>query len=265
MQLILLVVASGLGALSIVVGRLELPALGAGVAFLTAAGLRFLILRRRPHERWYEGRAVAESLKTSAWRYAVGGHPFPLDETNASEAFAAQARELFAAVASIPPPRDASSLGPSPSMEALRVSGLETRREAYLRDRIEDQQAWYSTKAAWNRRRAKAWSRAVLGLQLLAAGGAFLRGFRVIEIDLFGLAGAVVASAAAWLETRQHASLASAYGVAADELSRIRSLLPQITEEEAWARFVSESEEAISREHTLWKVTSSERGPVGLA
>lgn len=264
-QLVLLVLASGLGAFSWAVARFEVGALVAGVAFLAAAGLRLLVLRLRPHERWYEGRAVAESLKTSAWRYAVGADPFSLNgRGEARQAFIDQSRSLFSGVATILPPSDPDSFAPTLSMGELRTAPLDVRRASYLDGRIEDQFRWYSSKAEWNRRRAAAWSRLVLGLQLLAATGAFLRGFGVIAVDLFGLAGALVASAAAWLETKQHASLASAYAVAAQELGRIRSLLPSITEEDDWARFVAESEEAISREHTLWKVTSTERGPVAL-
>ena len=43
--------------------------------------------------------------------------------------------------------------------------------------------------------------------------------------------------------------------VAAHELAAIGDRIPSQTGEDVWARFVSESEEAISREHTLWRAS----------
>jgi hypothetical protein len=54
-----------------------------------------------------------------------------------------------------------------------------------------------------------------------------------------------VAAGAAWLQTKQHSNLAEAYSVAALELSAINDAYLCRAEED-WARFVSESEDAIS-------------------
>jgi hypothetical protein len=43
------------------------------VAFAAIACLELYLLVRRPEAEWYDGRAVAESAKTPAWRYAIGG------------------------------------------------------------------------------------------------------------------------------------------------------------------------------------------------
>ena len=63
---------------------------------------------------------------------------------------------------------------------------------------------------------------------------------------------------------KQHSNLASAYGVTADELARIRQLIEEQASEEDWDRFVGEAEEAISREHSMWKASSSQRKPAAL-
>ena len=49
--------------------------------------------------------------------------------------------------------------------------------------------------------------------------------------------------------------LATAYAVAHHELGLIASRIDEIAAEADWARFVDESEEAISREHTLWRAS----------
>lgn len=45
----------------------------------TEVGLR----TDEPEERWYDGRALAESAKSLAWRFSVGAMPFRAVETSA--------------------------------------------------------------------------------------------------------------------------------------------------------------------------------------
>ena len=72
-------------------------------------------------------------------------------------------------------------------------------------------------------------------------------------------AGAMVAAMTAWLQTKQHRTLATAYTVTALELASVRSRIVHQASEEDWATFVSDAEEAFSREHTLWKASRGVR------
>lgn len=256
-QLSLLLVAGIASAVSWKTGRLDVAALIAGAAFVGAASFRFNSLSTSPHQRWYEGRAAAESIKTLAWRYATGASPFPIatEETAAAELFAGQVREVASDLKSVQLRPGGGDI--TDSMRELRHMDLSDRRSIYLGARIVDQEHWYSGKAQWNAQRAQLWSRITLGAESVGAVGAFLAGFGVIHIDVFGLAGALAAVTAAWLETKQHDSLASAYGVAAAELRSIATLLQEGMAEDEWARRASDSEEAISREHTLWRARVS--------
>lgn len=260
-QLLLLVVAGVAGVVDWETSTIDLGSLIAALAFSSAAALRLILIRTRPHRAWYEGRAAAESVKTLAWRYAVGGEPFPTESSGSLEAWRAQVSSIFDGLDIIAPPGRPM---PTQSMEQLRSESLSRRKSSYSEDRIRDQLDWYSRKADWNRRRARGWSVMILVLQIFAAAGAFLLAFKVMKIDLFGLAGAVVASGAAWVETKQHATIANAYRVAAEELERIAALIDGISTEEEWGRFVADSEEAISREHTMWKASSSRLRPPSL-
>lgn len=264
-QLVLLVIASAAGSLSWTFnGEWDGTALLAGVAFSTAAILRLLILRSRPHRAWYDGRAAAESIKTLAWKHAVAGDPFVSGDESADRRLMGLIRDVASSFDSLGPQAALGSAEPTASMRSLRTSSLEERKRAYAGGRISDQRGWYTRKALWHKRRALFWGGTVLLLQVIGAVGAFLKGFGVLDIDIFGLAGAAVASAAAWLETKQHHTIARAYKVAAGELSDIESLIDEQKTEEAWARFVAEAEEAISREHTMWKASSPSREPVTL-
>ena len=63
----------------------------------------------------------------------------------------------------------------------------------------------------------------------------------------------------AWLQTKQHQTLATAYTVTALELASVRSKIAYQNNEADWAKFVSDAEEAFSREHTLWKASRGVR------
>jgi hypothetical protein len=70
--------------------------------------------------------------------------------------------------------------------------------------------------------------------------------------DLLGIAAASAAAAAAWLEVKDHSSLAEAYATTAHELGLVRAAHPMSLDEDRWATYVSDAETAISREHTRW-------------
>jgi hypothetical protein len=142
-------------------------------------------------------------------------------------------------------------------MRELRARPLDARKNAYEDRRIRDQQQWYSTKAERNRKSAGAWNAVTLTLEAAGATGAFLRAADVVAIDLLGLAGAAVAALTAWMQTKQYDNLASAYALAAHELTSIRSLIDLPMDEGEWAAFVAQAEEAISREHTTWRASRS--------
>jgi hypothetical protein len=91
----------------------------------------------------------------------------------------------------------------------------------------------------------------VVSIVLEIAGliGGALKAFGWIDFDLLAFL------AAAWMEAKQHRTLATAYGIASQELASIASELPTLHSEERWAAFVAQAEEAISREHTLWRAS----------
>jgi hypothetical protein len=65
----------------------------AAVAFGLAA-LELTLLRRIPDRTWYEGRTLAESVITLAWRFAVGAEPFRVDIQSPDEAEALLVQRL---------------------------------------------------------------------------------------------------------------------------------------------------------------------------
>jgi hypothetical protein len=70
------VIAALGGALTLRAGGFDLWALLGMVGFAIALVAELVLLVQEPERDWYAGRALAESAKTLAWRYAVGASPF---------------------------------------------------------------------------------------------------------------------------------------------------------------------------------------------
>lgn len=233
----------------------EVETLGllASLVFLTAFLLELRLLRHHPERDWYDGRAVAESAKTLAWRYAVGGTPYRIAE-NVDEEFEVDIDSLDTDLASLERAVEGGG-APTEWMLRLRAASLSERRAAYMLHRVRDQEEWYARKATYNLRRARLWTTVLL---VSEAGGvtlALLKSLSVVPIDLASLAASVIASGAAWTGLRQHESVGAAYTLASRELAAVSVQLSGIKTEEDWAVAVAGAEEAISREHTMWRAS----------
>jgi SMODS and SLOG-associating 2TM effector domain 3/SMODS and SLOG-associating 2TM effector domain 1 len=260
-QLVALALAAVFGAFSLYLSGINWAGVIGAICFVIAGLVRAELVRTKPERVWHDGRAVAESAKTLTWRYTVGGQPFPI-LMSPNEAHAELVRRLRDL------PSDLKDVNLSPSVGAVQVtdkmrdlrhSPLEERRQAYEFGRVREQQDWYATKARFNRDRGSSWNRVLLVVEAAGTVGAILRAADAIRVDLLGFSGAVVAGVTAWLQTKQHESLASAYAIASIELASIGELIPTVEDESAWANFVGQAEEAISREHTLWKASRSDK------
>lgn len=237
--------------------RAELAGLGA-VAFIAGLILTLLLLQTRPDEQWFGGRAIAESVKTIAWRYMMCAEPY--QKSIASEAADRRFSEELRGIL-----RERSALGASlgggeaageqitQRMRAIRSEELADRARIYVESRIRDQRAWYAGKANVNKAASTRWLVLVAITQLAGAGAAIaLIVWPDLGFDLAGILAAAAAALLAWLQVKQHQSLAQAYGLAAHELGLIEAQACHVSTEEAFSSFVADAEAAISREHTMW-------------
>lgn len=256
------VVAALGGAMSITAGRLDVAAAVILVGFTVAFVAEVVSWIHNPEQSWYDGRALAESTKTLAWRYAVGGDPFPaaMPEPEARELLRTRIDEVSRGTTT-----QIVLSGPNPvvtpEMTALRREAYGVRRNAYVEDRTLDQQRWYAKKAKFNGR----WSTGARVTLIVAEVGALvtaaLRVFGGWEVDLAGLMGAFIAAGAAWVAVKQFGPLATAYSIAAKELALQADRLRTVPEPD-WAKVAGDAEEAISREHTLWLASRTGKTPL---
>lgn len=220
------------------------------VAFSVALVVEILLWTQQPEREWYAGRAVAESIKTLAWRYAVAGAPFSSDVARPRTLLQERVNEVIAQ-GGPRLPLESDDPFATAAMTKLRAAPFEERRKVYLENRLQAQKTWYTERAAVNRLRAAQWRTALIVGEVLAVVLAGGRAFGLWEVDLSGMLAAALASGAAWLGTRRHSTLATSYSLAARELVLVRIKLLD-ADDASWDAAVADAEEAISREHQLW-------------
>jgi len=238
----------------------------AGVAaafcFLSALLVELYLLKDQPERTWYEGRAAAESARTLGWRYMMGAEPFGIEgqQVDIDALFLGRLNDVLSVLKDIDlSPGHAVREQITPVMRAIRAASLEDRRSMYEVNRVGEQQQWYSRKARWNRNRAAQWTLGMLAVEGTGIAAAILKAAGTVGGELLSLGGAIVAAMTAWLQTKQYRTIAAAYSVTALELASVRSRIANQVTEADWSKFVSDAEDAISREHTLWKASRGVR------
>jgi len=244
------------GGLFLSAGWVPLGGWTALTGFLAALLAEGYASATKPDRAWYEGRAAAESVKTLAWRYVVRGESFDGPDGEALDReFVNRVGEVLSDLKDVDLVDASTSEQITRKMREIRSSPFDIRRATYREGRVENQRSWYAKNASKNRRIGHSW-----GLLVVAAEGlGVLGGVAIITVglavDIVGVFAAVAATVTAWTQAKQYKTLGTAYGLTAQELAGVKSELDALTDESKWARFVGEAEEAISREHTLWRAS----------
>lgn len=207
---------------------------------------------------WFVARAVAESVKTLSWRFAMCAEPYflsmPLPDAEAL--LCRRLSEILrekSAIAGVLGGREAGSSQITDAMRQLRAASLLDRKSIYVRDRIQNQRAWYATKAGDNAATANRWLIGTALVQMLGVAGAIaLVRCPSLPVNFASIFAALAAALLAWLQLKQHQELAHSYGLAAHELGLIETRAIHVATESEFSAFVADAENAISREHTMW-------------
>ena len=231
-------------------------AIGQVVVLLSSLGFTLALAFKKPQKVWYSTRALAESIKTITWRYAMKAEPFEKQDDEARSHFIRNITRILDANKQAGSHHiDLQGQGQiSRSMNELRALPLQLRKDRYLTDRVKDQRAWYASKASLNKRRSKQWFFALVVINAVAILSALLR----IEYphsdnwptDIF-VAGA--AAMMGWLQTKRYDELAASYSLTAHEIGLLQDSIPRDDSEDSFSTYVGDAENAFSREHTQWQ------------
>lgn len=226
--------------------------------FFLSLGVLLIRYWRKPERDWYKGRALAESIKTSSWRYCMRSKPFA-DAHNLVER-RAEFRDYLRGVLDANrhigdkmPPEEATQDQITATMEATRALPLEERKAIYDTGRIREQRDWYSSKAAANKRASRRWMIFGVVAYGLAIATVLLRlvypDWKWWPTEVFIV---VASSIVGWVQVKKFNELASAYTLTAHEIGIIQTRISEIRNEAEFSDFVNEAEQAFSREHTQW-------------
>ncbi len=253
-----LVLGSLISALTAIGSQAINTCLYTGIAVILVVGLLIMwALRTRQDDKiWFDGRAIAESVKTATWRFMMRTKPFH-EDNNAESLFLADLKEIREARPHLgkhlAATMSADGAAITDFMKGKRSFGLKERLSFYASARIRDQKAWYANKAKSNADSGAKWFWAISFLQItivaLAIIQAVSRGLGVNPIPIVTTCAAAVA---AWSQMKRHDELAQSYALAAQELEEIETIASNQVSEEEFSQLVEQAENSISREHTMW-------------
>lgn len=231
-------------------------AVAQAIALSASLGCTLYLAYRQPQKQWYGTRALSESVKTTTWRWMMRAEPFDGPDGSAEQELVASLAKTLKANREISEGAlDGSGAEVvTAAMSRVRASLLDERKALYDKSRIVEQLHWYQTKAAHNDRRANTWFAAVVALNIFALLSAVMRIAQPVgegwPTDVFA---AAAGAALAWLQTKRYQELAASYTLTAHEIGLTRAVMPKDDDEWRFSVFVSDAENAFSREHTQWQ------------
>uniref|UniRef100_UPI00404781DB DUF4231 domain-containing protein n=1 Tax=Roseivirga sp. TaxID=1964215 RepID=UPI00404781DB len=224
---------------------------------LVSAILSTLMLVLKFEKGWYEGRAVAESIKTLCWKFMTGARPFSIDlnETKAQNLLIenfkkviGHRKDFFTLIGS-----DFAENEQLPvELMNIRKLSKDERISIYKTERLEKQKKWYTDKTTENKKWTKISFTVIILAQVLAVISLILKIKFEFEFSIAPILVTISTAFIAWLQLRRYQELSQSYLITATELSLIKSKINQVDTESDFSEFVDDSETAISREHTLW-------------
>lgn len=230
--------------------------LSAGLFLVTLIILIFIRVKR-PDDTWYNGRAVAESVKTRTWRWMMRAEPYEdCDNVEiASKQFISDLKTILEQNKSLSHSLQSTRAVENPisnSMKTIRGFPVAERLSVYVDQRVQNQIEWYWKKSRFNKCRAQQWFWVSVILHSAAIAMLLYR----IKDPTLSLPIEVIATAAGaaltWLQAKKHNELNSAYALTAHEIALIKGESDSVHSEEQLSEYVVNSEMAFSREHTQW-------------
>ena len=218
-DLSLVVLGAVLGALAFLVpgAYAAVFAALAAIVLLGSIVTKFVAKQRGDDKEWFDGRAVAESVKTLTWRYMMRLKPFDEDAT-CDQKFIEELKAIRKARSGLQLRvgalgEDAEQI--TPQMREVRQLPVEERRNLYIKERLEDQARWYAGKSEYNRRLANRLFWAALLAQFVALSLAVWRvALPSAGLSLVGPLLALAAAFTAWTQLGRHNELSKSYALA---------------------------------------------------
>lgn len=209
-------------------------------------------------EKWFSCRAIAESVKSVAWRYMMRVNPYEGNRKakKVDEAFIEDLREI----------RDnqiegAKKVGKysvsgndiTEHMREVRNKSFKDRLIYYNEKRVQEQKDWYSEKAKTKANKRSSWFWYLLLVEGIAVILAFV--WLIIlsaPVKPIGFLTTMAAVIVSWSQVKKYRELSQLYNLTAQDLRQIESNFIHVNSKDEFSDYVEDVEDTISKEHTVW-------------
>lgn len=229
-----------------------------GIFLLGALMISIFLKVKKYEDIWYRGRALAESCKTLTWRFIMCSEYFEniLSVEEVEKRFIQRIKEISKEFTDLNDVLDSKQLNTdviTTEMKRIRSFCLSDKKAYYINNRIQNQINWYSSKAEDSKLKYDIWFVVIIFLQFLALISiVFLVKYPSSSYNFVGLFSTVAASGFSWLQVKKYQENKEAYTTANSELNLIKAQGNRDFSDSEFSKYVLDSENAMSREHTLW-------------
>lgn len=251
----LIILAAGFGIYGI---NTDWSAILAAILFFLTIILVIFMETQKFENTWYKTRAIAESIKTSTWKFMMRAEPFENENKieQAKNKFTTLLRQIINEhrdIGSLIGGTHASNNQITEFMCNIRLSNLEDRIKFYTNNRIDEQREWYANKSERNSSSGTRYTILLILALIFAIITVLFRikypEFKYWPTELFAVA---ASSLLAWIQVKRFNELAAAYGLTAHEIGLSKAEIHKAIDEKSFSDFVNDTENAFSREHTQW-------------
>jgi hypothetical protein len=233
----------------------RVPIVVSALSFLVALVLKFIARASGFDNDWYNGRALAETVKGLAWRYMMRTPPYAT--ADADRRFTVDLTQVLRRAPGFRQATDRLPVRPQQISGLMRdVRGLPVagRRAYYLTERLLDQADWYQARSVASSRAGTRWFWLSVALEVSAAGLALiaLAGGGDPLLRVIAVLASISLAVTAWSQLNRYDELSRSYATAFQELSLIAAAAGDDAARATLQELVRDGEEAIGREHRLW-------------
>jgi hypothetical protein len=227
------------------------------VLILTVLILMIVQYKSNYMDGWQKSRFLAESILSCSWLLLFKIDIYDSTWNNALTLFHNRIQEMKSEIIvddylKFVTQKSNDNDSPIWIKENFNIESKE-KVEFYIRERINDQEAYYYKKTKYNTRQSLNYFCFGLGAMGL---GALLTVFTIAsiipEFSYLGLFTTISASLFSWKQTKRFEELSSTYSVAVEELKDFKKKLLLDNSEVRVKEIIYDTEKSISREHKLW-------------
>lgn len=204
---------------------------------------------------WYNARAVAESIKTTSWRFAMKAEPYNISDSDAKDLLKHRIVEIVNSNIDFKQhmgTRFANDPAIPDDMIEMRNKKIEERKKIYCENRVIEQKHWYIKKSNFNKNRSLLFFIILAIVSIIFCALLFVSiEFKDTKFPTESLL-SIISAIFVWIQTKRYSELEKSYALTVNEICMVEVDGHKDMCESRFSDYVNDTENAFSREHTQW-------------